>query len=100
MIASNLFEFLFSIKSLNGNKRNTLVIKNSKFSNYVRARSARNVITILWIKSEEDLILSFPTLTRETESRAQSEMIRETENLQPMELGIKNKYIRWSKAFF
>ena len=36
--------------------------------NYVSARSARNIIPILWIKLEEDLILRFPTLTREAET--------------------------------
>ena len=36
--------------------------------NYVRARSARNIIPILWIKLEEDLTLRFPTLTHEAET--------------------------------
>ena len=35
-------------------------LQQIKFSNYVRARSPRNVISILWIKLEKDLIL--PTL--------------------------------------
>ena len=60
-----------------------------KLSNYVRMRNARKVIQILWIKLEEDLILSFPTLTRETERGAQPKWYnREIKNLQPMELGI------------
>ena len=44
--------------------------------NYIRARSIHNVIPILWIKLDEDLILSFPTLTLETELGAQSEMVK------------------------
>ena len=40
--------------------------QQAEFLNYVRAQSARNKTTISWIKLEEDLILRFPILTRET----------------------------------
>ena len=74
----------------------------TKFLNYyVRTRSTRNVIPILWIKFEKDLILSFPTLPRETEREAQSEMVKyKNQKLTDDGVGNKNKFIRWSKAFF
>ena len=43
-------------------------------------------------KLEEDLILSFPTLTREKECGVQSKMVKyRTQNLKLMELGIKKQ---------
>ena len=36
--------------------------------NYVRVRSIRNIISILWIKLEEDLILHFSTVNREAKT--------------------------------
>ena len=66
----------FSTLNLEKPRSKVSISNNLEFSNYVRVQNDHNVIPILWTTLEEDLILSFPTLNRETERGTQPDMIK------------------------